>query len=193
MGEVRALGAPGSNLGGRGGHLRAGRGFEWWAPRPNRGPGAGPSEGSRVRERLPGRGTGGLLRGDAAPRLRKPGVPGLGETETTPRVPEPEQGCKGRETLEAPKRGGGGRGRRPGRLSCPEPGGLCPRHPLLRLRTLPLPPPPGRHIPRAPPRGPASPRRCGPWTTGMLLSCRTQEPAPAPAPLRNEHRPPRPP
>lgn len=157
LGEVRAFEVPRSNLGGRGGHLTAGRGFEWGAPRPNLGPGVGERGGSKVRGKLPGRGTVGLLGGDAPSRLRKPGVPGLGETETTPRVPEPGRGCKGRTTLAAPKAGGGGGGRRPGRLSCPEPGGLCPRHPLPRPRTSP--PPPGSHIPRASPQDPASPRR----------------------------------
>lgn len=48
--------------------------------------------------------------GDAPPRLRKRGVPGLGK-ETTPRVPEPGRGCKGRRTLAAPKAGRGQRGR----------------------------------------------------------------------------------
>lgn len=61
--EVRALEAHGSNLGGRGGPLTAGMGFEWGAPRPNLGPGVGARSGSGARERLPGRGTGGLLRG----------------------------------------------------------------------------------------------------------------------------------
>lgn len=139
--------------------MTAGRGFEW---------GGGGSEtklgaGSRTKGRpegereAAGRGAGGLLRGDAPPRLRKPGVPGLRGKETTPRVPEPAQGSEGRKTRGASQGGGGEGGRRPGRLSCPEPGGLCPRHPLPRPRTLPQPP--GSHIPRAPPRGPAAPRR----------------------------------
>lgn len=45
--------------------------------------------------------------------------------ETTPSVPEPQWCCKGRKTLVTPKEEGGCRGRRPGRLSCPEPWGLC--------------------------------------------------------------------
>lgn len=110
MEEVRALEAPGSNLGGWGGHLTAGRGYEWGAPWPNWGPGDGARGGSGVRGRLPGRGTGGLLGGVAPPRLRKRGVPGLRETETTPSVPESGQGCTGRRTLAAPKAGGGRRG-----------------------------------------------------------------------------------
>lgn len=190
MGEVRALVAPGSNLGERGSRLTEGRGFEWAAPRPNLGPGVGERCSYGVRGRLSGRGTGGLLGDDAPPRLRKPGVPGLGETETTTRVPQPGRGCKGRKTPAASKAGDGGGGRRPGRLRCPEPGGLCPRHPLPRLRTLP---PPGSHIPRAPAWGPASPRRKGLWTTEGLLSRKTREPAPAPALVRDGHRPPRPP
>lgn len=98
------------------------------------------------------------------------------------------------EGLSRPRRREtGGAGKRPGRLSCPEPGGLCPRHPLPRPRTLLRPPPSGSHIPRAPPRNPTSPRRQGPWTTEGLLSRRTRGPAPAPALLRDSHRPPRPP
>lgn len=75
-----------------------------------------------VRGRLPGRGTGGLLGGVAPPRLRKRGVPGLGETETTPSVPEPGQGCTGRRTLAA--REGGRRAERggPAASAAPSPG-----------------------------------------------------------------------
>lgn len=122
----------------RGGLLTAGRGFELEAPWPTVEPGATARGGCGVKVR------GGITRGATLLHASETGWPRSGETEATPSVPEPGQGCKGRRTLAAPKAATGGR--RPGRLSCPEPRGLCPRHPLPRPRTLP-PPPPSSHIP----------------------------------------------
>lgn len=79
--EVRALEAHGSNLGGRGGHLTAGRGFEWGAPRPNLGPGVGERGDLGVSGRLRGWGTGGLLRGRRSSKPQETGCPRSGERD----------------------------------------------------------------------------------------------------------------
>lgn len=195
--EVRALEAPGSNLGARGGHLTAGKGYEWGvggAPWPNEGPRDGAKGGWGGKGEAARAGHGRLTRGRRSFHASGNRVSQVWGKQRPPPVSQSRGRAVQDEGPSRPRRREtGGGGRRPGRLSCPEPGGLCPRHPLPRLRTLLQPPPPGSHIPGTPPRDPASPCRWGPWTTEGLLSRRTQEPSPAPALLRDGHRPPRPP
>lgn len=123
--------------------------------------GAGSRSKGRLRggKEVAGAGHGRLTRGATLLHASGNGVSQVWGTETTP-VSRSQGRAVRDEGLSRPgERGAGGGGRRPGRLSCPKPGGLCPRHPLPRPRTLPRPPRPGSHIPRAPPRGPASSRR----------------------------------
>lgn len=142
-----------------------------------------------------GAGHGRLTPGRRSSTPQETGCPRSGGKQRPPPVPQSQgRAVRDRARSRPRRREAGGGGRRPGRLGCPEPRGLCPRHPLPRLRTLlQPPPPPGSHIPGTPPRDPASPRRWEPWTTEGLLSRRTRGPAPAPALLRDGHRPPRPP
>lgn len=171
MGARRASAAGGGTLAGHGRPPDSLGGPDGGLRRPSRGRGA--------RAAYSG--------GGAPPRRRKRGAPRPERAETTPAgggVPETKDS-------QARRREAGRGERRPGRLSCPEPGGLCPRRPRPAAPDAAA----GQSVtsPGLRRGTPPAPRRQGPRATEGLLRRGTRGPAPTSALLRDGRRPPRPP
>lgn len=150
-----------------------------------------------------GEGHGRLTRGATLLHASGNGAP---HVRSERRPPRRGRGVPETKDSQARRREAGRGERRPGRLSCPEPGGLCPRRPRPAAPDAAAASQSVSHMPRTPPRDPACPPPTGaaghggapppqrPGTGSDFGAAHGRPPTPAAAmmdyePLHNEARP----